>query len=138
MYGNFYLSSFVGYLGWLDVVLPSWLVVAYLFVALISSILYGVPRGLLNARQRVLLLVVAVATWSMVLGYQYLTWTKVGAPVVDGGVGRYLIPIAPVAFLAMAGGRRGPSGEPIKLRLAALLSLVLTMALLYTLRRYYA
>ncbi|MGZ6124752.1 MAG: DUF2142 domain-containing protein [Myxococcales bacterium] len=137
VYANFYLSSFVGILGWLDVAMPSWLIVSYLFVALICSIFYGLPRRTLRARHRMLLLLTAVATWSMVLGYHYLIWTKVGAPVIDGGMGRYLIPLSPLALLAIAGGSAGSSGEPIKLRLAGFLSLVLGTALLCTVRRYY-
>jgi len=138
VYGSFYLSSFVGNLGWLDVALPHWLIVSYLFVALISSIFFGIPRGILKASHRLLLLAIAASAWSMVLGYHYLIWTKVGAPVIDGGMGRYLIPLSPLAFLAIAGGSVGSSGEPIKLRLAAFLSLVLGSALFYTVQRYYA
>ena len=137
VYANFYLSSFVGNLGWLDVPMPSWLIVSYLFVAIITSTFYGLPRGTLKGTHRMLLLFTAAAAWSMILGYHYLIWTKVAAPVIDGGMGRYLIPLSPLAFLAIAGGSMGSSGEPIKLRLAAFLSLVLGTALFSTVQRYY-
>jgi uncharacterized membrane protein len=137
VYWNFYLYSFVGNLGWLDVVLPSWSIVSYLSVALISCCFFGVKTGLLTLRHRALLLFIAAIIWVMVLGYNYVTWTKLGAGLIDGGMGRYLIPLSPLAFLAISGGRTSSSGEPIKLRLAGVLSVILFTALVCTVHRYY-
>ncbi len=136
-YAYFYLSSFVGNLGWLDVSLPPWVIYSYLLVAFTTSAFYGLRQGTLSRRHRALLLLVAATVWSMILGYHYLIWSKVGADTIDGGMGRYLIPLAPLVFLAFSGGRASPDAEPIKVRLALFTLLVLGTALAYTMERYY-
>jgi uncharacterized membrane protein len=137
VYAGFYLSSFVGNLGWLDTPPPNWLVVAYLSVAVMTAVFFGVPRGVLRWRHRLLLFLPAALIWAMILGYHYLIWTKVGADLMEGPQGRYLIPLAPIVLLAFADGRTASDAECIKLRLAGFCALVLATGLTYSFARYY-
>lgn len=91
-----YLESFIGRLGWLDVILPAAyieLAWAVLIVAACASIATGVvTRARCSAG-----VVVALALASSVVALfaaLYVSWTPVGNFIVDGIQGRYFIPLA--------------------------------------------
>ncbi|WP_438382640.1 DUF2142 domain-containing protein [Asaia sp. BMEF1] len=98
------IHEFLGVLGWLDTLFPSWfynLIAGVIGAALAFS---GYPaireRELRQARPVVALTVIsmALATGGVFFSI-YVIWTPVGAPVIDGVQGRYFLPIAP--FLAL-------------------------------------
>ncbi len=115
----FIAHSFIGQLGWLDVELPgiyrdfAW---AGLVLAAFASVRWGYLRGWWL---EVLAVAGAVAGVGMI---QYMTWTVVGAPVVDGVQGRYFL--APALVLGVVFSRGGGVGLP-GARLAALAVMVL-------------
>lgn len=87
--------SFIGQLGWLDVELPTfyrWLA----WVSLAWAVLVGSSHGLRVAP--------STAFWTKTLAvlgaigavglFQYMSWTAVGAPVIEGIQGRYFLPPA--------------------------------------------
>jgi len=98
------LPSAVGVLGWLNVVLPGVLYTLW-YTAVPAALLCDLMARRTGARQGSLadLALGIVASAACVLGIylsQYLSWTLVGNPAVQGPSGRYLLPILP--FLALS------------------------------------
>jgi uncharacterized membrane protein len=121
LWSEMLMSQVVGSLGWLDVKLPHWLhltaAAALCLAALLSArATADLPRRLLVAAAS------GVAILATIFGMfliQYLMWTPVGAPSIDGVQGRYFLP--PLMFAAGL--------FAANLRLAARLRLGLTAAL---------
>jgi uncharacterized membrane protein len=119
----FYLNSFVGMLGWLDTLLPTWLPYAYLAILVGASIVAG-SRAPIGWTDRALALGVFTLTALVALVWMYVTYTSVGMVVVVGFQGRYLIPATPVLFLIFPLQR--PRWDLTKLVAPALVAVVLT------------
>lgn len=97
----FFLVSFVGNFGWLDTPLPLALVTLYLlFIPSIALTTLKTVRP--DLRQKSLLVVILLANGVLLMTLMYLYWTPVGAPIIQGVQGRYLIPLAPLAALLFA------------------------------------
>lgn len=103
-HGRDLADQFVGVLGWLDTTLAhgfypaAWIVLA-LAAALSSG--KGRSRGWRGLGPAAALAALAAAGATF-LGL-YLQWTPLGFPTVEGVQGRYLIPVALVAALALEG-----------------------------------
>ena len=99
------LRSAVGVLGWLNVVLPNPLYTLWwtaLPAALLCDLIARRNGGRQGSSSDFALGVAAAA--ACVLGIylsQYLSWTLVGSPVVQGVSGRYLLPILPLLALSL-------------------------------------
>lgn len=95
-----FLEQFVGILGWLSIRLPAWAITGYLLLlAAVSTTAPAIPRTRL-----VLLAVFALNIASLLVAF----WiTETPHPLPDRYAiviyGRYLIPFAPLAMLALAG-----------------------------------
>jgi uncharacterized membrane protein len=99
-----YTDHLVGRLGWLDVGLPRWVLVLYLAAFLYVALCTPLQ---LPARRRALIAAIFVATMAVVSLSQYLVWTPLHADAVEGIQGRYFLPAAPLALIALAGARAG-------------------------------
>ncbi|MFL6201266.1 MAG: DUF2142 domain-containing protein [Thermoanaerobaculia bacterium] len=95
--GRRYVAQIVGQLGWLDANLPKPLLWGY--AALLGLLaLFDTRRTVeVSPGQRLLLILVALATLALVSASQYALWTPYGADFVDGIQGRYFLPLAPAA-----------------------------------------
>ncbi len=94
-YGQSLANSFIGQLGWLDVPLPrlyrdaAWLVLGCTLVTAARDGMSAGPRFALACK--------AAAVLGAIAGLglaEYVTWTIVGSPVIDGLQGRYFLPPA--------------------------------------------
>lgn len=142
MEGQSYFHEMVGVLGWIDVVLPGWfyrLAGWTLSLAVVGSTVRRHP--LLSRPASGWLFLAATLACGLVFLLEYLTWSPVGFPFVDGVQGRYFLPIAVLlpAFL--------PSRYEVKLAtpaamLHAVLLLFPTLSIVVTVasvvHRYYA
>jgi len=90
VHGGIYLRGFVAGLGWLDVDVPPALLAAS-YAALALAALAALRRP---GRAGALLAFLALASAGLIFLVQYLTWTAVGDPAVDGVQGRYFLPVA--------------------------------------------
>ena len=101
--------QFVGVLGWLDTVLPPW----YYFLSHLG-LLAAACATMCCARDwtispagRALIACGLIGAVIAIYLIQYLSWTAVGAPTVQGVQGRYFLSIALIAALLLPGfGRR--------------------------------
>ena len=119
--------SFIGQLGWLNVALPGWFLTGYSLLLLVGAV-----AGSLGLRlwQRVVLLAVFCVAAAATITSLYLTWTTVGASIIDGVQGRYFIPVT-VPLLAAFSWRRSLSYERLLAFVTALVSGGVSVQALY-------
>jgi len=138
VYKGLYLKSHVGQLGWLDTVLPSWIILGYyLFLAAIALGENSFEISLFT--KGVFAFVFAASVFAVGLSL-YSIWSPVGAPYIHGLQGRYFIPIAPLFWLLLHNGTLRKKVGSIKLaRLAIVVFLLAALAqVTYVLvERYY-
>ena len=116
------LRSAVGVLGWLDIMLPAALYALW-YAAVPAALLCDLisPSGAMRGSPGQVLLSLAAAA-ACVLGIyvsQYLAWTSVGHPDVQGPTGRYLLPLLPLVALGLP-ALATPGGCRLRAALAAL------------------
>ena len=115
-----YLRGFVGVLGWADTPLPT----TYYgigFAVLAVAVLLTAGRGL-GAGWRPLTLIVPLLSALAAAGIFavfYLQWSPAGAAQVSGVQGRYFLPMALFAGLALEGSRPLVGSAPLVRRLRA-------------------
>jgi uncharacterized membrane protein len=103
LYGYGLLKEFIGQPGWLDVNLPAWFGLAT-YAVLAAALGLVVCTCRLSSRVSSLPpAAILVASAGLVL-LQYLTWDRVGAPMIDGLQGRYFL--APALLVAALPSRR--------------------------------
>jgi uncharacterized membrane protein len=109
-------KSAIGLLGWLDTFLPDYyyrLAGAALLLACATDLAGAAP---LPSRAGALALAVVVLFVGGIFTAQYLDWTPVGSPIVEGVMGRYFLGFLPlVAWLPL---RLRGSWRPAPMRLA--------------------
>ena len=95
----------VGILGWHDRHLPK--TVVWLWIAALAAAAAGSGGRRAGGASLALMVFAAGLAFWLVLLSQYLSWTNVGDPRVDGPQGRYLLPILPLFALTMANAATG-------------------------------
>ena len=115
--GGGWAHQFIGVLGYLDTALPDWFYwTAYGMLALAFLAAAGVGLARAWTPFRWLAPAVVLISFAAVAGALYLTWTPVGAPVVEGVQGRYLLPIGLVLTLLTTGSRPALAGAGGRVR----------------------
>jgi uncharacterized membrane protein len=94
-----YLDQLVGRLGWLDIGLPRLVYRAYVALFLYAAMSVSLRLGLV---ERTMLAMVFAATLLILSLSQYVLWTPVAAPFVEGLQGRYFLPLLPAAILLIS------------------------------------
>lgn len=127
MHAREWWISFIGQLGWLNVALPGWFLTGYSLL-----IFMGAVWGALGLRfwQRLVLLLVFCVAAAATITSLYLTWTVVGAPIIDGVQGRYFI-AAVLPLLAIPACRPALRYEGLIASAAGLISGVVSVQALY-------
>jgi len=98
-HGANYMRQMVGTLGWLTVPLPDVVILAVVALLIVVALFAGVR---LTVAQRVLALIVAIASIVTVELSEYIAWTAANANIVEGVQGRYFIPILPLLAIAIS------------------------------------
>lgn len=96
-----YIAGVIGYMGWLDTLMPALYYLAMILVlamAAIAEMSHG-PR--LAKSVTVLLMAAGFAGVAAVFIVEYLIWSPVGAPGIYGVQGRYFIPLVIVAAVGL-------------------------------------
>jgi len=99
---DFYLRTFMGYFGWLDYQydLYSYLLVLGMLVYFIGDVVRRDSKRVVSGLNLLLLWLMNIGTVITFMMLFYFTWTNVGAEVVEGIVGRYMLVIFPFLFFA--------------------------------------
>ena len=98
-HGNDRLEQLAGRLGLLNIAMPKLAVVAALLLLITVALFAGLRISL---GQRIAALTIAVASIAVIELSQYVSWTPVAAPEVQGVQGRYFIPVLPLLLLAIS------------------------------------
>ena len=97
--GGFYLDSFYGRLGWLNILLPGALKYICISLLLLVAVLPYNTRCNLSLKDKAVMAVVFLSVIVAIETIAYCTWTPLGDKVISGAQGRYFIPVAPLFFL---------------------------------------
>jgi len=96
-----YAAGFIGNLGWMDTPMP------LPYYGVMGLVLLVAVIGEMTCRSRfragvtsIIFIAILLAAMGILL-IEYLTWTPVGARIVDGIQGRYLIPLAIAAGISL-------------------------------------
>ncbi|MBK7858078.1 MAG: DUF2142 domain-containing protein [Archangiaceae bacterium] len=119
--------------------MPLWVVLTFFGTLAVLALFFAGDRVHLRPWQRALLFAPAPVIWLLILTYHYLIWNPPRYPVIEGGQGRYLIPLAPLVLAAVAGPRWRWRADPAAIRvpLGVVLATVLVVALVTSARRFY-
>ena len=137
LFGDFYFTSYIGRLGWLDTILPQYVYSSY-FYMVIFMLLFDNNRQLMIAPwQKVISLVTACAVFYSVFLSLYLTWTPVGYGTLEGMQGRYLIPIVPALLPIFHHKVKSTQKKWKSIIIAAYLFIVLSVAVRTLIFQFY-
>jgi uncharacterized membrane protein len=101
--GAGYFYSLIGVLGWLDTWLPRWIYMTYLPILVAVALFDSACKSkVLHLWEKAYLLAICCVCFCLITMAQYLSWTKPGAPVVEGVQGRYFIPLVMPALLILS------------------------------------
>jgi uncharacterized membrane protein len=143
--GRVYATQFVGYLGWIAVPLPLWVVEMYIGFLILAG-LAGGGRGTLRLSDRLILAGVVVGSlvsvfaliWVLeVSGFHAAGGMVLHAGTIPGVQGRYFIPFAPLFFLLPVNARIRAKGSIVAVACVAVVLLSGSIALAAAYRRYY-
>lgn len=106
-YGDFYVESFTGKLGWLEIRVNDISVYMY-YILLIGMMLFrGVNK--IGILKRLWMILVAIVVMILVILGLYLQWTTVGVFIAQGVQGRYFLPCILIVSLALSYNRETAS-----------------------------
>ncbi|HMK53871.1 MAG TPA: DUF2142 domain-containing protein, partial [Methanobacteriaceae archaeon] len=143
----YFLSSFVGYLGWLDTPIPEIVVYSYLVLLFLVALFDKSHKIKISPFQRIFMFISTISFLLLIVVGAYLNWTPEGLKFIEGIQGRYFIPFAPLIFILFY--NRIPDLEIRKKRIglelvtkykAAItifIMLTLMIALVILVKRYY-
>lgn len=101
---DFYFNTVVGgSLGWFqeDIIAPSLLVCLLWVLLIVSSLRSKEDASIVPVRYRFACGLIAVVGWICIMLSMLIGWTFVTESIIEGVQGRYLLPLLPIAFLAI-------------------------------------
>ena len=99
--GEFYIYSFIGnYLCQFTVTVPNLTILAYI-ILLILSPFFEEHKYSINKKEKIWSVFLTLATIILVMTALYLTWTPIGASVIEGVQGRYFFPCMIVLLICL-------------------------------------
>ena len=102
VYGESYLFGMIASpLGWLDIVVSPLITIAFLVLVIFSSMIEN-NEVAFSRKQKIWNFLIVVGTALLIIGAMYISWTGVGAEVVEGVQGRYFIPLLPLLLLCVS------------------------------------
>jgi uncharacterized membrane protein len=100
---SIYARGFVDSLGWQDTGLPRWYHIAAWIVLTVAAgaVVLADRQTRIGRVPRLVLAAAILLSAAAVFGIEYLTWTPPGAAAVEGVQGRYFLPLALLAAVAL-------------------------------------
>lgn len=91
---NQYYLEFIGVLGLLNILLPEWLYTMVNLFLIATLILTAFSQNFITRAQKGIVFFVLFASVLIIFFLLWLSWTKIGTPIIEGVQGRYFIPIS--------------------------------------------
>lgn len=132
-----YVRTFVGQLGYLDVLLPRWVYTLQPLALVAVSLFDGGRDSPVRGAGRALFVAVAVLTWLSVVVLAYVGWNVPGDDLVRYVQGRYFIPLAPLLACAVHLPRGGGLPRVPGLLAAATATALLALSCVLLVQRYW-
>ncbi|KWT82952.1 DUF2142 domain-containing protein [Candidatus Magnetominusculus xianensis] len=130
----------VGKMGWLDTNMPVVYQASYVWLLALSA-LFSAPEPLKVSTTKKLVIFTAILSCVLLFSTsEYLIWTPVGSPYIDGLQPRYVIPLLPLLFILLSNNIFGHllvKRHLVELFLGAYLLFSLMLALFVIVVRYY-
>lgn len=99
---DFYLFSLGGTsLGWMNILLPQFLILLGLFFVILSSLPEKTELGRMQTKEKLWYFFIAFLTAAFAVGGMLIGWTNKGASSIEGVQGRYFLPALPLFLLAL-------------------------------------
>lgn len=99
---DFYLFSLGGTsLGWMNILLPQFLILLGLFFVILSSLPEKKELGRMQTKEKLWYFLIAFLTAAFAVGGMLIGWTNKGASSIEGVQGRYFLPVLPLFLLAL-------------------------------------
>jgi uncharacterized membrane protein len=98
---EFLFYSFLGRLGWLEIILPYSVYTAIFLVLIINILVDGARSFTISWRTRLWIMLLSFGIPFIITVLLYFSFTRDGLTYVNGLQGRYFIPISPFAALLM-------------------------------------
>ncbi|HEX8637903.1 MAG TPA: DUF2142 domain-containing protein, partial [Pyrinomonadaceae bacterium] len=136
---GYYLQAIFGQLTWLDLYVPTYLIVFIYFVIIITALLDKDSKKTVSKLNKFIFLLIIGGTAFLIGALLYMTWSPIGGDDIAGIQGRYFIPIAPLVFLLFyqhkLEWKRFNRLAPVIVVAAVIFSLTTTLLTIY--KRYY-
>jgi len=97
---SFYINSTIGIIGWLNMPMPQYIIITFMFLMFISTIIENDIEIKVNQKIRYIFIVVFLMIILLIFSSLYAIWTPVGADIIEGVQGRYFIPIIALLLLS--------------------------------------
>lgn len=92
--GWWYINTAIGSeLGWLNILMPNWIINSWLGILLFSAIAEQSHREVFTSEHKLLYFLISFGVIFIVMLAMALAWTPMGYEVIEGVQGRYYIPI---------------------------------------------
>jgi uncharacterized membrane protein len=118
--------------------IPNWIYSIYFFALVLISA-FDKSSFKMKIKQRYTLLGLFLLITGTIFFLEYLTWTYIGAQVIHGIQGRYLIPILPLLFLSLyETGTRTKNRILIESMIILFIILILSKVVFIFINQYYA
>jgi uncharacterized membrane protein len=118
--------------------IPNWIYSIYFFALVLISA-FDKSSFKMNIKQKYILLGLFSLITGTIFVLEYLTWTYIGAQVIHGIQGRYLIPILPLLFLSLyETGTRTKNRILIESMIILFIILILSKVVFIFINQYYA
>ena len=118
----------IGVLGWQDTKMDNLTYILYPFLILITLIYSGIKTFVLKHYQKCIIITVIIISYIFISTYIYLTWTKVGNPIIIGLNGKYYTPLLIPLFAVIATSLKDKKEESKKV--INIISISITLILL--------
>ncbi len=131
------IHQLIGQLGWLDTRLPRVLIDSYLGLLVIVALFGGKREISISRIQRLVIFLTAAIHIVLISFLLYLHWAPLGASIIRGWQGRYLIPFSPLLFLLFYNRRFCVDDQKLELLVTFYALFAGTLTLIVLLYRYY-
>lgn len=94
---EFYIQTFLGYFGWLDYKYDfmGYVVIVVMLILLLKDLIKADTKTIISKKDLLILVLIIVGTFATLMLYLDFTWTSVGAKVIEGMTGRYVLVLFP-------------------------------------------
>lgn len=104
--GWWYICTAIGsQLGWLSIIMPSWIINTWLGLLLIASIAEKSNKEVFTYEHKSLFFLISLAVILVVMLAMALAWTPMDYDVIEGVQGRYYIPIIYLLLICLQNSR---------------------------------